>query len=376
MATNQTQPAQVLVPLTMPGGSVREGQWSEIITFWRQCARTALAPTDLVTERLSWRPNVALMDNRTLPDGLVANAWQEVKLAYWDDLLSVLNTGSAVLKSDADVFFLRNPLSFMRRSAADIVAASDCESWNYSSNYVCTARPHLPGTTVTVEQTFRTMGFMLNSGLLFARSNERVISFLQRSKAVQRQALTSGLEVVSDQMTINQMLHLHYNCSWAAADGRSLSGRAAHQHLGLAAAQEHLDWHHSNAHRRGPQRGPQRGAGIRGRGTQRTAVPRLDLNRAIKATGSLFGTCAGGLTVEVMPYFRCPGHPVIMHSTHALALHPGGRPVNKLAAVGLLQRRALCSHDGVPAQGLGGRLHGALRNFEDHIGTVAQRVMG
>ena len=392
-------PTTILVSLTSPGGARKEAEWNEIMSFWRQCARHVLKSDQLVTERLSWRSDMPLFANRTIAGGLVADAWQEVKLAYWDDLLSLLSTGVAVLKADADSFFVRDPLPLMRRSSADIVACSTCESWVASAGSVCTSREwRLPGTTTTVEETFRSMGFMLNSGMLHARPTPRVLRFLTRAKAKQREAFASGAKVVSDQAALNQMLHLFYNCSWASAEGRPVGGEAARRHLGLYATTEAPPPLSSASARsrvlrgrqasgaqgasagadRGAASGADRGGDRGGASPPRTwrsqqllqrEQQRELARRSLEAT-SLYATCEDGLTVEALPYSRCPRHVAAWSAAHALVLHPGGQPQSKLKVIRLLRERGVCGDQGSTS------LRGTWRHIENRVGSHFARAFG
>jgi len=191
-----------------------------------------------------------------------------------------LSLGHDVLRLDADAFLMEDPMPlFQQFPHADIVSsldAADCNNhcWYYDAAYI---RRH------GGKDPLEALGFMMNTGLTYFRSNSRTIRLTRAAS----EALASGKSSF-EQTALNEEL-LDLNCSWSEPEKLPSGGNASQ------------NWN-------------------------------------VLLTTPLLGKCADGLKVVVLPYNKMTRS--LDMAPSAVSMHPGGPTDDKLSMLPTIS--ALC----------------------------------
>mmetsp|Transcript_100001 Transcript_100001/g.173523 ORF Transcript_100001/g.173523 Transcript_100001/m.173523 type:complete len:403 (+) Transcript_100001:59-1267(+) len=204
-----------------------------------------------------------------------------VPLLICDGIVRELKKGNHVLRLDADAFLFENPVRLLQEAYpdADIVSSVDCAAsprycdWYHNRVFRRRHRNRDPLARV---------GFMMNTGLTYIRSNARTVALVEAAAKALRKGKASY-----EQVALNEEL-VRRRCRWQSEDGHSSPGRM----------------------------------------------------RALALLGkkAMIGRCAGGLRVVVLPYRMMTRS--LDDAPNAISYHPGGRTSEKMEV--LPQVQAMC----------------------------------
>jgi len=197
----------------------------------------------------------------------------------------VLSQHQDVLRLDADAFLLRSPFGLVQDTypEAHIISSADCAWGRGTSSYCDWYREPSYLDAHSGGDPLADRGFMLNTGLMYVRSTPVTI----RVAELAEQTLPSVTS--NEQIAFNEAL-LQYSCRWTRGDGQPI-----------------------------PEE------------------PDKAVN--VLREGPIFGSCAEGLRVVVLPWYVVTR--AVTNFTGMLGFHPGGTMSNKLST--LPEVEAFCS---------------------------------
>lgn len=204
---------------------------------------------------------------------------ENVPLLIANAILEQLTSGHDVLRLDADVFFIRNPMHVLQKDFpdADIIASPDCT--HGPNNYCGWYRDNAYNKRHNGSDPLADVGFMINTGIAYIRSNPKTISMTEAAV----DALKTGRSTY-EQVALNEEL-AERHCKWTTTDLEPLPG----------------------------------------------GFQSLALLFGSKAT--MLGQCDEGLKAIVLPYnrfSRALPTDVAKEGSVVLAMHPGGKLEQKI----------------------------------------------
>jgi len=198
-----------------------------------------------------------------------------VPLLLMEGMFQQLSEGKDVLRLDADAFLFADPLKFLSGTFqhADIISSFDCvaDPSEYCNWYVDGPFQRRHNGTDPLART----GFMLNTGLIYLRSNPKTIELAR----VTSEAVQSGISTF-EQTALNEAL-VDLRCRWSV-----------------------------------PEQGNRPAPGGQG-------------SKVVLGTTTILGSCDGGLSVIVLPYVKATRSMEL--AAGAFSMHPGRSMTDKIA---------------------------------------------
>lgn len=215
-------------------------------------------------------------------------------LLICDGIIRELKKGNNVLRLDADAFLFENPVKLLEEAypEADLVSSVDCAA-SKSKRYCDWYHNRVFWRSHRNRDPLARVGFMMNTGLTYIRSNARTIALVESAA----NALRKG-KADYEQVALNEEL-VRRRCRWRSEDGHSSPGQM----------------------------------------------------KALSLLGekAMIGHCAGGLRVVVLPYRMMTRS--LEAAPNAISYHPGGLTSQKMEVLprveAMCEERALRQPDEV-----------------------------